>query len=67
VWRRVLCAHQRVWDREDDKEGDNKEIASAKVDSAAGLTEDKQRLAKMKATPGATLMQTEERNTGAIE
>ena len=44
------------------------ETERSKVDSAAGLTREKEKLEKMKkATPGAALMQTEERNTGAIQ
>ena len=40
----------------------------SKVDWAAGLTKEKEKLDQMKqATAGAALMQTEERNTGAIE
>jgi len=44
------------------------EAEGSKVDSAAGLTREKEKLEKMrKATAGAALMQTEERNTGAIQ
>jgi ABC-type multidrug transport system ATPase subunit len=63
---------------EEDKVGDeDEEVAiknsgveteGSKVDSAAGLTREKENLERMKkATPGAALMQTEERNTGAIQ
>jgi ABC-type multidrug transport system ATPase subunit len=62
---------------EDKVENEDEEVAimnsgikgeGSKVDSAAGLTREKEKLEKMKkATPGATLMQTEERNTGAIQ
>ena len=44
------------------------EAEGGKVDSAAGLTKEKEKLEKMKkATPGAALVQAEERNTGAVQ
>ena len=44
------------------------ETECSKVDSAAGLTREKEKLEEMKkATSGAAIMQTEERNTGAIQ
>jgi hypothetical protein len=53
---------------EKEEEGSGATANVSKVDSAAGLTKDKEKLDKMKrAAAGATLMQTEERNTGAIE
>ena len=41
------------------------ETEGSKVDSAAGLTREKEKMKK--ATPGAPIMQAEERNTGAIQ
>ena len=61
----------------EDEQGDDEEVGienlagvakGSKVDSAAGLTSEKEKLNKMKkAVAGAALMQEEERNTGAIE
>ena len=57
----------KVEDEDQDQEVAIKN-SSIKTDSAAGLTREKEKLEKMKkATPGATLMQAEERNTGAIQ
>jgi len=59
---------QEEKDNEDEEVAIENSSAGTKVDLAAGLTKEKEKLDKLKkATVGAALMQTEERNTGAIQ
>jgi len=59
---------QEEKDNEDEEVAIDNSSTDTKVDLAAGLTKQEEKLDKMKnATAGAALMQTEERNTGAVQ